>query len=107
VGRYKEISDALQVLGLCGPATIKEIKKRYRQLLKEWHPDLSSTDQKNRKEKTAEIVVAYKKLIAYCEEYRFSFNREEIEKYISPEEMWEKQFGRDPIWGNFKDDEDE
>jgi hypothetical protein len=40
----------------------------------------------------------------YCEHYRFSFAKEEIEKYMWPEELWERQFGRDPIWGNYSDD---
>ena len=34
-----------------------------------------------------------------------SFSKEEIEKYIAPEEMWANQFGKDPIWGNYQDDE--
>jgi len=41
----------------------------------------------------------------YCENYKFSFSKEEIEKYISPDEFWGKRFGSDPIWGNYNDDE--
>jgi hypothetical protein len=41
----------------------------------------------------------------YCENYRFSFSREEVEKYISADEFWAKKFGNDPIWGNYEDEE--
>jgi hypothetical protein len=41
----------------------------------------------------------------YCNNYKFSFSKEEIEKYISAEEFWGKKFGSDPIWGNYNDTE--
>jgi len=44
-------------------------------------------------------------IMDYCEDYKFSFSKEEIEKYISADEFWEKRFGSDPIWGNYNDDE--
>lgn len=105
VGKYEEISAALRVLGLYDSATVKEMKSRYRELLREWHPDLCRENETVRSEKTIEIITAYKVIMEYCEQYRFSFTREEVEKYLSPEELWEKQFGKDPIWGNYQDDE--
>ncbi len=105
MGKYEEISTALRILGLYESATVKEIKNRFRELLKEWHPDLCKADEDIRKEKTIEILNAYRIIMDYCEYYRFSFSREEVEKYISPEELWAKQFGKDPIWGNYQDDE--
>jgi DnaJ-class molecular chaperone len=105
MGKYEEITKALRILGLYEAATVKEIKNKYRELLKEWHPDLSKGNEIIRKEKTIEIINAYRIIMDYCEQYRFSFSREEVEKYISPEELWTKQFGQDPIWGNFNDDE--
>jgi len=105
MGKYEEITKARQVLGLDESVSLKEIKNKYREFLKEWHPDLSKENEELRKEKTVEIIHAYRKIMDYCEQYRFSFSREEIEKYISPEELWAKQFGKDPIWGNYQDDE--
>jgi DnaJ-class molecular chaperone len=105
MGKYEEITNALQILGLSESATVKEIKNTYRELLREWHPDLCEGNDDIRKEKTIEIINAYGMIMDYCEHYRFSFSREEVEKYISPEELWTKQFGRDPIWGNSQDDE--
>ncbi len=105
IGKYEEITKARKVLGLKEVATLQDIKNRYRELLKEWHPDLSNDNKEIRREKTVEIISAYRALMDYCEQYRFSFSKEEVEKYISPEEMWAKRFGRDPIWGNYSDDE--
>jgi DnaJ-class molecular chaperone len=104
MGKYEEIMKALQILGLYESATVREIKNKYRELLKEWHPDLCKGNEDIRKKKTIEIINAYKIITDYCEQYRFSFSKEEVEKYISPEELWAKQFGKDPIWGNYKDD---
>jgi preprotein translocase subunit Sec63 len=106
LGKYEEITKARQILGLYEFATLKDIKDKYRELLKEWHPDLCMENEDSRKEKTIEIIKAYRTIMNYCEHYRFSFSRGEIEKYISAEEFWAKRFGSDPIWGNYEDDED-
>jgi acyl carrier protein len=105
MGKYEELTKARKVLELHEFATLKEIKNKYRELLKEWHPDLCRENEAVRKQKTIEIINAYRIIMEYCEQYRFSFSREEIEKYLSPEELWAKQFGKDPIWGNYQDDE--
>jgi len=107
MGKYEKITKARQVLELHEFATVKEIKNKYRTLLKEWHPDLCSENEAIRKQRTIEIINAYRIIMDYCEHYKFSFSKEEIGKYMSPEELWEKQFGKDPIWGNYQDDEKE
>jgi DnaJ-class molecular chaperone len=107
LGKYEEITNALRILGLNESATVREIKTKYRELLKEWHPDLLKGNEDVRQEKTIEIINAYRIIMDYCEQYRFSFSKEEIEKYISPEEFWTKQFGNDPIWGNYKKEEED
>jgi hypothetical protein len=100
MGKYEQITKALRILGLDNSATLKEIKTNFHALLKEWHPDLGKGQEDIFHEKTMEIIGAYRIIMDYCEQYRFFFSREEVEKYISPEELWIKQFGRDPIWGN-------
>ncbi len=40
MGKYEEITKAQQILGLYEVATLKDIKNKYKKLLKEWHPDL-------------------------------------------------------------------
>jgi DnaJ-class molecular chaperone len=98
--KYERIDKALRTLRLKDSATLKEIKSNYRALLKEWHPDLANGKEDDFHEKTMEIIEAFGVLMDYCEEYRFSFSREEIENNLSPEELWMEQFGNDPIWGN-------
>jgi hypothetical protein len=105
MGKYEEITKAREILQLNEDATLNEIKTNYRELLKAYHPDLRRRNKAKREQKTKEIINAYKTIMAYCEQYRFSFTQEEIEKYISPEELWTKQFGKDPIWGNYQKDE--
>ena len=105
MGKYEEITKALQILGLYESATLKDIKNNYKNLLKAWHPDLHKENEEICKEKTIEIIDAYRIIMDYCDNYKFSFSKEEIEKYMSPEEFWVKQFGKDPIWGNYQDDE--
>jgi preprotein translocase subunit Sec63 len=105
MGKYEEITKALQILELYEVATLKDIKNKYKELLKKWHPDLCKENEEICKEKTIEIIHAFKTIMNYCENYKFSFSKEEIEKYLSPDEFWEKRFGSDPIWGNYNNDE--
>jgi DnaJ-class molecular chaperone len=107
MGKYEEITQALRILGLYELATLKDIRHRYKELLKEWHPDLHNENEEICRQKTIEIIDAYRILMDYCENYKFSFSKEEIEKYISPEEFWAKRFGSDPLWGTYEDDEQE
>jgi hypothetical protein len=43
-GTSGEIQQALSLMGMSYPFTPEDIKKRYRQLAKEWHPDLNPGD---------------------------------------------------------------
>lgn len=43
-GTSEELQKALSLMGLCYPFTPEDMKKRYRQLAKEWHPDLNPGD---------------------------------------------------------------
>jgi DnaJ-class molecular chaperone len=71
----EEIENALEVLEL--PKLIKrsEIKKQYHFLAKRYHPDLGGSI-----EKMEEINRAYELLMKYIEEFRYTFDEEEISK---------------------------
>ncbi len=100
--KYTEIDEARKLLGLPESATMAEIKKNHRKLIKKWHPDTSVENNKDLSEKmTRKINQAYKCLIEYCNHYKFSFTREEVEKYDSGDEWWFKRFGNDPVWGSY------
>jgi len=38
----------------------------------------------------------------YPENYKISFKKDEIEKYLTPRGIWMKQCGYDHIWGDDK-----
>jgi hypothetical protein len=43
-GTSEEVNQALDLMGLALPITAEELKGRYRQLAKQWHPDLNRDD---------------------------------------------------------------
>lgn len=95
-----KIAEAKELLRLPERATMAEIKASYRQLLRQWHPDISSGDPAECVEMTRQITAAYKAVMLYCSQYRYSFSEEEIRRNLSDdEEWWAGRFGRDPLWG--------
>lgn len=100
MNKYQEITEARKLLELPESATMEEIKSNYRALLAEWHPDRCSKNKELCNEMTRKVIAAYKTIIAYCNQYKYSFVEEEVKKYLSPEEWWFEHFGNDPLWGN-------
>ena len=86
-----EIDQARRLLGLGELASIAEIKTAYRNLCKQWHPDALEDDASG-SAKIKDINAAYRLLLDYCENYRFSFSPEEIESF-DPEKWWSRRFG--------------
>lgn len=97
-GLYDRITAARKVLGVREKATLGEIKKRTRALLKQWHPDHGNADKATCEAETLKILEASQLIEAYCDVYRLSFSREEVEKYLPPDEWWLKRFGDAPNW---------
>ncbi|SMC10085.1 J domain-containing protein [Nitratiruptor tergarcus] len=79
------IHEALETLGLPPMVSYKEIKERYRELSKRYHPDRGDES-----EKMAQINHAYEILKNYIENYKFSFSQEEILKQFPFEEYVNK-----------------
>ncbi len=100
MGKHEDITQARKILGIYESETLKNIKNKFKQLIKKYHPDVCKMDKEVCHKKTEEIINSYKIIMSYCDNYKFSFKKEEIEKYLSKEEFWEKQFGNDPIWSN-------
>ena len=90
---------AAETLGIDVNATEVEIKKAYRKAALKWHPDKNNHQTEKCHEMTQSINTAYQVILSYCNAYKFSFTREEVMKYASPEEQWMERFGDDPIWG--------
>ncbi|NPA73354.1 MAG: DnaJ domain-containing protein [Epsilonproteobacteria bacterium] len=73
--RVNRIKKALKTLELAPFVSIKEIKDRYREMSKKYHPDICGDE-----EKMSLINEAYEVLKEYTERFRFSFDEEEINK---------------------------
>jgi curved DNA-binding protein CbpA len=93
---YAELSESLLVFGLGERATLREIRKRHRELVRRYHPDAGNEDEPERIRK---VNAAYRVLRDYVESYRFSFAEEEFYEQ-NPEERIRRQFMTDPVWGN-------
>jgi len=90
---YEKIENARNLLELPERATMEQIKINFRKLVHKWHPDKCTEDQHICTEKTRMITNAYKTIITYCSQYRYSFTKKEIHNYLSEEEWWIEQFG--------------
>ena len=101
---YLKITAAREILGLPEQATMSEIKGNYRKLIRQWHPDHCHQDQELCTEMSAKIIAAYRMIVDFCDQYRFSFSQEELQKYITDSEWWSDRFGNDPLWGKMKED---
>ena len=98
--KFEQITRARKILDLPETATLEQIKKNFNHLIKKWHPDKNTADPEHAETKTREIISAHKIIMQYCDQYQYSFSRQEVEKYLSDQERWHKQFGCDPIWAN-------
>lgn len=92
---YRDLQEALAVFALGERATLKQIKTRHRELVKQFHPDRGSAADPA---KIQAINAAYTILTCYCEGYRFDFSETEFLEQV-PDERLRRQFGWDPVWG--------
>ncbi len=73
---YEKFKNAVDLFDVVYKAVKNSIKKRYLELSKLHHPDTQNGDT----EKFQEINDAYKLLLEYIENYRFSLTKEEFEE---------------------------
>ncbi|NJL39068.1 MAG: J domain-containing protein [Leptolyngbyaceae cyanobacterium SM1_4_3] len=64
------LADCYRLLGLRTGASFDEIKASYRRLARQYHPDVSSGDQQQAKEKFIQLTEAYKFLISQVPPHR-------------------------------------
>lgn len=99
---YQELQAALAVFNLDERASLKEIKRRYRALVKIHHPDQAGREcregEQSEPDQIQRINAAYKLILNYLESYRFSFSEDEF--YLQNSDQYLRwQFGNDPLWG--------
>lgn len=97
---YKELCDAIDILGLPQRASLTEIRQRHRELVKQHHPDSNAAGDPATIRKVND---AYAVLRAYCDNYRFSFDHDTF-LLQNPDERIREQFYSDPIWGGGGED---
>lgn len=97
--KYNDIVEARELLNLPERASMEEIKSNYRKLLMQWHPDKCPGNHEKCTDMTKKLTCAYKTILLYCNQYKYSFTKEEVELYLSAEEWWFDRFGHDPLWG--------
>jgi len=99
----KNVIKAAEILSLRGRESLTAVKNKYRQLVKEWHPDQCEKTAENCEAKIEEITWAYEIIKEYCDNYLYSFAEDEIidnlPRKIRNREKLRKQFGSDPLWG--------
>ena len=93
---YQELKQALDVLGVGQRASLAEVKKKHRQLIKDHHPDSQGALEDG--DLIRAINAAYRLVSSYCSQYRFDFGEMEFLEQ-NPEERLRRQFSGDPLWG--------
>jgi len=88
---FAEIDRSRRLLGLEQRASMEEIRAAYRRLSKRYHPDARASDSDD-PSAFREIDAAYRLLLSYCQQYRFSFIPEDVQSF-DPEEWWFRRFG--------------
>lgn len=85
---YADLQEALRILGLGERTTLRDIKSRHRELVKRHHPDAGNMSEPDAIRK---INAAYRIVMDYVSEYRFSFAENEFYEQ-NPEERVRNQF---------------
>lgn len=91
---FEKIIKAKTLLGLREKSSLKEIKLKYKNLMKKWHPDKHKDDVQKATQMSMLINEAYEIILDYCNNYEFSFEEEQIKKAsYSPSQWWHDKFG--------------
>ena len=91
--KYDVIDEARTILGLPETATMDQIRDHYRDLMRQWHPDTCSESSEKCHKEAQKITDAYRVLLDYCQNYRYSFTRDDVNRHLSEEEWYLERFG--------------
>lgn len=96
-----DLKEAADLLGIPEKASLNEIRQKYHEQMKTWHPDVSTNDPVTSHEMTIRLKKAYDLLVDYCMNYVISFRIEDLSRNLkqNPADFWKERFGDDPIWG--------
>ena len=85
---------AKEVFGITIPSSYKKIRKRYKELMKTLHPDISVLPEKDASAESAKVNSAYEILKSYCENYRMDFSEKEFYRQVDEANL-DKRFFQD------------
>ena len=86
MANFTEIDEARKVLGLSEAATLKEIKRAYRTQAHRHHPDKHNDAESIEDGIMKKINWAYKLLVEYCSDYKYSFREGDVARAYPEEE---------------------
>ena len=86
MANFTEIDEARRTLWLNEAATLKEIKRAYRTLSHCHHPDKHGGDARIEDGIMKKINWAYKLLMEYCSNYKYSFREGDVARVYPGEE---------------------
>jgi DnaJ-class molecular chaperone len=86
MANFSEIEEARKILALGEAATLKEIKSAYRRMAHRHHPDKRSGSGRAESETMKRLNWAYKLLLDYCSDYKYSFKEEDIARTYPDDE---------------------
>ena len=87
---YNDINEARKLLNLDEAATMKELKNSYRKLSNLYHPDKNKSPSTENDEKMKKLNWAYKILLDYCSDYKYSFKEDAVARTYPYEEKMRK-----------------
>ncbi len=87
---FHEIDEARKLLGLGREATLQEIKNAYRRLAHRYHPDKADGAGQENSETMKKLNLAYRLLLDYCANFKYSFDEEDVARNSQHEQDWGK-----------------
>lgn len=91
MNRNWQVDEARVILGMSARDGAEEAKKKYREMAKIWHPDVNPSDKAPAK--MQEVNAAFALLMR--EEFGI------LNFWKDYNRWWWRQYGNDPIWGNY------
>ena len=85
---FEKLMKAKTLLGLHESATLKEIKLKYKNLIRKWHPDKHRDDIENATQMSARINEAYNIVLKYVQEYEYPFDEEHLKAKTFTAQEW-------------------
>ena len=88
---FEEIEKARKLLGLNQFASLEEMKRAYRKKAFLYHPDKGGSESAQDEEMMKSLNQAYKLLMEYCSQYKYSFKEEDVDR-VFPDEAYLRRY---------------